>query len=59
KRRTAMTLVLEVAREKKKQYIFLTPQDLSFLKITPDMRILRMPQPKRTLVQINNENDSD
>ncbi|CAF1392722.1 unnamed protein product [Adineta steineri] len=58
-RRTAMNLVLEVAREKKKQYIFLTPQDLSFLKITPDMRILRMPQPKRTLVQINNDNDSD
>lgn len=58
-RRTAMNLVLEVAREKKKQYIFLTPQDLSFLKITPDMRILRMPQPKRTLMQIDNENDSD
>jgi chromosome segregation ATPase len=58
-RRTAMNLVLEVAREKKKQYIFLTPQDLSFLKITEDMRILRMPQPKRTLMQIENENDSD
>ncbi|CAF3385119.1 unnamed protein product [Rotaria sp. Silwood1] len=58
-RRTAMNLVLEVAREKKKQYIFLTPQDLSFLKITDDMRILRMPQPKRTLMQTNNDNDSD
>ncbi|CAF0863734.1 unnamed protein product [Adineta ricciae] len=58
-RRTAMNLVLEVAREKKKQYIFLTPQDLSFLKITDDMRILRMPQPKRTLMQINNDHDSD
>lgn len=75
-RRTAMNLVLEVAREKKKQYIFLTPQDLryvaccigfienisecfSFLKITPDMRILRMPQPKRTLMQIENETHSD
>ncbi|UJR35462.1 hypothetical protein I4U23_028218 [Adineta vaga] len=58
-RRTAMNLVLEVAREKKKQYIFLTPQDLSFLKITEDMQILRMPQPKRTLMQINNGNDSD
>ncbi|CAF4246586.1 unnamed protein product [Rotaria socialis] len=58
-RRTAMNLVLEVAREKKKQYIFLTPQDLSFLKITDDMRILRMPQPKRTLMEINNDNDAD
>ncbi|CAF0907345.1 unnamed protein product [Rotaria sordida] len=58
-RRTAMNLVLEVAREKKKQYIFLTPQDLSFLKVTDDMRILRMPQPKRTLMQINNDNHSD
>lgn len=70
-----MNLVLEVAREKKKQYIFLTPQDLrykeqtlnsrsfiflfSFLKITDDMRILRMPQPKRTLMAIENENNSD
>jgi len=25
-----MNLVLEVAREKKKQYIFLTPQDLRY-----------------------------
>jgi hypothetical protein len=31
----------------------------SFLKISEDMRILRMPQPKRTLMQIDNENDSD
>ncbi|CAF4979457.1 unnamed protein product, partial [Rotaria magnacalcarata] len=35
------------------------PQDLSFLKITDDMRILRMPQPKRTLMEINNDNDAD
>lgn len=54
-----MNLVLEVAREKKKQYIFLTPQDLSFLKITEDMRILKMPEPKRTLMQINDGHGSD
>ena len=32
---------------------------ISFLKITDDMCILRMPQPKRTLMQIDNENASD
>ncbi|CAF0764560.1 unnamed protein product, partial [Didymodactylos carnosus] len=34
-RRTAMKLVLDVAREKQKQYIFLTPQDLRYLKEDP------------------------
>ncbi|XP_025110368.1 structural maintenance of chromosomes protein 6-like isoform X2 [Pomacea canaliculata] len=48
-RRISMDMMLQVAKtQKDRQFIFLTPQDMSQLNIGRECRIFRMPDPDRT-----------
>ncbi|CAH1773617.1 unnamed protein product [Owenia fusiformis] len=47
-RQISMNMMLGMAKQNlDKQFIFLTPQDMSKLKVCPELRIFRMPDPDR------------
>ena len=47
-RRTSMRLLTETANaSNKKQYIFITPQDMNNVVLGPSVRVLRMSDPER------------